>query len=333
MENGLTQFERAKQALALCTTVDEVKDIRDKAEALRAYQKQVGATLEMQNQCAEIKIRAERRAGELLKDLTVRGRPEKGSSVEPLSSLGIGKTQSHRWQTIAAPPEKQFDQYIQQRKAAGHELTSAGAYRFAKQAMASATDDAQPVHEDVGTLGEFIESGIKFGTVYADPPWRYGNQGTRAATDNHYPTMTVDEICDMPVVDVVADNAHLHLWTTNAFLFEAQRVMEAWGFTYKSVMVWVKPQMGIGNYWRVSHEFLLFGVRGSCPFRDRSQMSWLEAKRTAHSRKPEVFADRVELVSPGPYLEMFGRRTRPGWSIMGNQVLRSMYDADTVSAI
>lgn len=172
----------------------------------------------------------------------------------------------------------------------------------------------------VSDLQELIDDGEVFSTVYADPPWRYGNQGTRAATDNHYTTMTVDEICALPVAQVADTNAHLHLWTTNAFLFEAKRVIEAWGFEYKSCFVWCKKQMGIGNYWRVSHEFLLLGIRGSLSFQNRAQMSWAEIERGEHSEKPEEIRRKVELVSPGPYLEMFGRITRPGWTVFGNEV-------------
>lgn len=177
--------------------------------------------------------------------------------------------------------------------------------------------------DDLGTL---ITAGRKFACIYADPAWQYGNQATRASTDNHYPTMTVDDICALPVAELAADNAHLHLWTTNGFLFEAKRVMEAWGFEYKSVMVWVKPQMGIGNYWRVSHEFLLLGTRGKCPYLNRAQMSWHRADRTSHSTKPEDFREKIELVSPGPRLELFGRKTSPGWTVWGNQIARTMFD-------
>lgn len=171
-----------------------------------------------------------------------------------------------------------------------------------------------------GCVSELDTTQPAFGTVYADPPWQYGNQGTRAATDNHYPTMDVDDICELPVAKVVLPDAHLHLWTTNAFLFDAKRVMEAWGFEYKSCFVWVKPQMGIGNYWRVSHEFMLFGVRGSAPFRDRSLMSWASFDRTKHSAKPSEIRQLIERASPGPYLEMFGRQQVNGWTVFGNQI-------------
>lgn len=113
----------------------------------------------------------------------------------------------------------------------------------------------------VHDLGALCELGAKFPTIYADPPWRYSNTSARGAAENHYSTLSVDEIRNEPVSKLACDNAHLHLWTTNAFLAEALEVMGAWGFVYKSCLVWVKPQLGMGNYWRVSHEFLLCGVR------------------------------------------------------------------------
>lgn len=174
----------------------------------------------------------------------------------------------------------------------------------------------------VTSLDDF--SGMKFGTIYADPPWKYGNQATRAATDNHYPTMTVDELCEMPIANLAADDAHLHLWTTNAFLLDAYRVMESWGFEYRSVFVWVKPQMGIGNYWRVSHEFLLLGIRGRAKsFYERNHMSWAEYPRSKHSAKPDEIREKIERVSPGPFLELFGRKEVPGWAVFGNQIERA----------
>jgi N6-adenosine-specific RNA methylase IME4 len=162
--------------------------------------------------------------------------------------------------------------------------------------------------------------GRQFVTVYADPPWAYSNQKTRAATHNHYPTMTVDEIAALPIADMVAENAQLHLWTTNGFLFESRRVIESWGFSYRSCFVWVKPQMGIGNYWRVSHEFLLLGVRGDATFRDKSLMSWGRLDRTKHSRKPESVRQLVQRASlPGERLELFARRSADGWTSWGNE--------------
>ena len=179
------------------------------------------------------------------------------------------------------------------------------------------------------SLQELIERGNRYGTIYADPPWRYDNSSTRGAAANHYPTMTVEEIANLPIEQLAAKSAHLHLWTTNGFLFEAKRVMEQWGFVYKSVLLWVKPTIGLGHYWRVAHEFLLLGVRGTgVAFRDRSLRSWVEAKRTAHSRKPEVVRRMIEAVSPGPYLELFARSATPGWSVWGNEVDNHLFAGD-----
>lgn len=186
---------------------------------------------------------------------------------------------------------------------------------------------AAPANENTCAVDDLAKLvGRKFSTIYADPPWLYGNQGTRAATSKHYKGMTVDEICVLPISTLAADNAHLHLWTTNAFLFDAKRVMEAWGFEYKSVYVWVKPSIGIGNYWRVSHEFLLLGVRGSAPFLDRGQKSWGEFDRGEHSQKPERVRQIIERVSLAPRLELFGRRNVDGWTVWGNQIERAIFD-------
>jgi N6-adenosine-specific RNA methylase IME4 len=111
----------------------------------------------------------------------------------------------------------------------------------------------------------------------------------------------------------------LHLWTTNAFLFESLHLLTAWGFEYKSTFVWVKPQMGLGNYWRNCHEILLLGVRGGLTAQHKGLRSWVEAPRGAHSAKPACVRALVEQLSPGPYLELFGRALVPGWTVWGNE--------------
>jgi N6-adenosine-specific RNA methylase IME4 len=184
-----------------------------------------------------------------------------------------------------------------------------------------------PCPSIVRNLQVLIECGVKFATVYADPPWPYTNTAARGAAENHYRTMTLDEIRDEPVKELTLDQAHLHLWTTNAFLRDAFDVIRAWGFRYKSCLIWIKPQIGMGNYWRVSHEYLLLGVRGNLPFRDRTCRSWHTAHRTIHSRKPFLFRALIERVSPGPYLELYGREDQPNsnWTVYGNQVERRLF--------
>ncbi len=201
----------------------------------------------------------------------------------------------------------------------------AGLLRLAKQyepiEAAGVTNGNSPARS-CNSLSQLMELGETFSTIYADPPWPDNNQATRGATSNRYPTMSIDAICDEPISQLAAADAHLHLWTTSTFLLEAFDVLEAWGFQYKSCFVWIKPQMGPGDYWRLSHEFLLFGIRGSLKFTDRGQKSWLSAKRAQHSRKPEAVRQLIELVSPPRYLEMYGRRLplNPDWTVYGNQL-------------
>jgi len=194
-----------------------------------------------------------------------------------------------------------------------------------REQLKGGQENAEPVEGVFGSVQELIDAGMTFGTVYADPPWKYGNQKTRAATGNHYNTISVKDLCDShgdwPIHEIAAEDAHLHLWTTNSFLREAFDVIAAWGFEYRSCFVWVKPQLGIGNYWRVSHEFLLLGVRGNAKrFRDKTLASWVQADRTEHSKKPGRIRGMIEKASPGPYVELFGREKHPGWAVVGNQV-------------
>jgi N6-adenosine-specific RNA methylase IME4 len=196
---------------------------------------------------------------------------------------------------------------------------------------AAACDGARPMAAQapsiVRDLACLVERGAKFATVYADPPWPYSNTAARGAAEDHYRTLSLDAIRSQPIKALAAENAHLHLWTTNGFLREAFDIIQAWGFRYKSCLIWIKPQMGMGNYWRVSHEYLLLGVRGNLPFRDRTCRSWHLARRTIHSRKPFLFRALIERVSPGPYLELYGREEQPRteWTVFGNQVERRLF--------
>ena len=172
----------------------------------------------------------------------------------------------------------------------------------------------------VRSLDDLVTNEGRFGTTYADPPWSYSNKAVRGAAVNHYSTLDLQSVCSEHFDQLISDNAHLHLWTTNAFLRDAFTVVEAWGFQFKSCVVWIKPQLGMGNYWRVSHEFLLLVVRGSLPFADKTCRSWLLHRRTRHSRKSFAVRELIERVSPGPYLELYGREEQPRtrWTVYGN---------------
>lgn len=172
-----------------------------------------------------------------------------------------------------------------------------------------------------------------FRTILADPPWQFQNRTGKVAPEhrrlNRYSTMGLDDICDLPVAEVAAETAHLYMWVPNALLPEGLRVMEAWGFQYKSNLVWHKIRKdggsdgrGVGFYFRNVTELILFGVRGRNARTEapgRSQVNMIQTRKREHSRKPDEQYELIERCSPGPYLELFARGERPGWAVWGNQ--------------
>lgn len=182
---------------------------------------------------------------------------------------------------------------------------------------------------------------MKYRTIYADPPWneRGGGQIARGA-QRHYPLMATEEIRHLevggkPVSWLAEDNAHCYLWVTNNFLIDGLAVLKGWGFEYKTMITWAKDRIGLGQYFRGQTEHCLFGVRGNLPYRSqdgkRSQGTTLiSAPRTEHSVKPEEMRQMIELVSQGPYLELFARKHVLGWDVWGDEV-RSEPHADYMS--
>lgn len=186
----------------------------------------------------------------------------------------------------------------------------------------SAADDLLSAH-----------AGKKFSTILADPPWQFQNRTGKVAPEhkrlNRYGTMGIEDICALPVAKLTADTAHLYLWVPNALLPWGLQVLDAWGFNYKSNIVWHKVRKdggsdgrGVGFYFRNVTELVLFGVKGKnartrAP--GRRQVNLLATQKREHSRKPDEFYPIVEACSPGPYLELFARGARPGWSVWGNQ--------------
>ena len=172
----------------------------------------------------------------------------------------------------------------------------------------------------VANLESLILGEFEFPTVYVDPPWKYGNQATRNCTDRQYRTMSLDEIAALPIRHLAAADAHLYTWTTVAFQEHTYALMRGWGFEPKSQYVWTKPQMGMGNYFRISHEVLLMGVRGRLPVLRRDALSYGSFNRTRHSAKPAEVRQLIESLSPGPRLELFARELVTGWTVWGDQV-------------
>ncbi|MDR1874871.1 MAG: hypothetical protein LBQ90_07690 [Synergistaceae bacterium] len=172
----------------------------------------------------------------------------------------------------------------------------------------------------------------RYSTILADPPWQFQNRTGKVAPEHRrllrYPTMELEEIMELPVARLAAAKSHLYLWVPNALLPEGLKVMAAWGFSYKSNLVWYKIRRdggpdgrGVGFYFRNVTELLLFGVRGGMRTLEpgRTQVNILSTRKREHSRKPDEFYDLIESCSPGPWLELFARFHRPGWRQWGNE--------------
>lgn len=165
-----------------------------------------------------------------------------------------------------------------------------------------------------------LSAAVKFATIVADPPWDWNDEGDVdqfGCVRPEYATMPYEALLQYPVVEFADVDAHLYLWITNRSLPKGFALLEVWGFRYVTCLTWCKPSIGIGNYFRGSTEQVLFGVKGSQPLKRKDVGTWFTAPRSGHSAKPESFYQLVEACSPGPYLDLFGRSSRAGWTIWG----------------
>lgn len=196
------------------------------------------------------------------------------------------------------------------------------------------------VEETINNFEAFID-GKKYKTIYADPPWQFQNRTGKVAPEhkrlNRYPTMSVEDIKTLPVIKAADEKCHLYLWVPNALLPDGLAVMKAWGFEYKTNLIWEKIRKdgkpdgrGVGFYFRNVTEVLLFGIKGNknrtlAP--GRSQVNLIRSAKKEHSRKPDEFVNLIMACSPGPYIELFARGEREGWDMWGNQANAS-YEPD-----
>lgn len=334
---SLAKLSQATELLAACMTVEEAKPILEMAEAARHYAKVSGLGLEATNLACEIKLRAERRIGELRRapEASKAGRPFKNNSVggntivspPTLADMGITAHQSSRFKAIAAIPEPVFEAHIVETKAKSQELTSAGLLRVSTQRKRADKEAKREQRRQENAIKaamatDPITVGAHFATILIDPPWDWGDEGDvnqmgRAKPD--YATMTIEQLLDLPVGKLSDDDCHLYLWITNRSLPKGFALFEAWGFRYVTCLTWVKPHFGMGNYFRGQTEHILFGVKGSQPLLRHDVGTVFHADRgpNGHSSKPPMIYELIESCSPGPYLEMFSRTQRDTWHRWG----------------
>jgi len=241
--------------------------------------------------------------------------------AEVVAAVESGKLPVSVAATIAeAPPDKQREVIAKDDKKA---ILAASKDIRKEMAEERRTKRTQQIVEAVQNNKPLDGSLGTFAVIYADPPWTYNSsESDNRVIENHYPTMTLDDICALNIKSVAHDDAVLFLWTTSPKLKEAFRVLEAWGFEYRTCAVWDKEKIGMGYYFRQQHEILLVATRGKIPTpaAEHRPASVIRSPREEHSRKPESVYGIIETMYPQlPKIELFARNARSGWSRWGNQ--------------
>jgi hypothetical protein len=280
----LVPLEQGRRALAEARTIQEAKQWRDLAKASADLIKQQKLSEAAYLDAMELKLWAEARLGEFLQENV----QHQGGDARTLRANhgarpdGISEWQSRTWQMLARVKD-QIPAYIAAARAKGKDLATAPLVKRAARRAADAKKRA--------TLLQEALTG-KFPVIYADPPWTYHNVGLNGAASNHYPTMATEAICALPVPDITTANAVLFLWSSPPLLEDALQVMKAWGFSYKTNLVWDKDRIGTGFYIRSQHELVLLGVKGTgmCPEESRRPASIVRAERRRHSAQRRATA-------------------------------------------
>lgn len=358
--SNLIRYEAARAALAEARTVDEVKDIHDRAEAMRAYGR-MAKDVQLEIDAAEIRLRAERRLGILIDQqkatvgLNRGGRPaektganEEPVSVPTLADAGIDKKLSSRSQKVAKLGEDEFETALGELR----ERMTQQAGRVSldivreKEKIQRRAAHQEAVREGgtVDDLRALAASGFRAGCILADPPWHfatYSAKGEGRSASQHYTTNALDEIKALPVADLAAPDCVLLIWILDWCPAWALEVISAWGFEHKTTaFTWVKQNkscsgyfMGQGYWTRANPEQCWLATRGSPQRLYADVQQLLLAPVSEHSEKPFDVHLRAERLVSGPYLELYGRKQRPGWKVWGNEISKqaSRGDAETRS--
>jgi len=264
-----------------------------------------------------------------------------GAEIEPpvsaptLAELGVDKKRSSRAKQLKAIPKKQRDNYIVELKKEGKGITPDAILKKNKEGNRKKKRASYSARvysgKDINNLTTLIETGQKFGTIYADPPWTfkvYSDKGKDRSAERHYDTMSLKAIAALPVAELADDNCTLLLWAIMPELPGALEIIKAWGFTFKTVgFVWVKQNKsgeglftGMGYWTRANAEMCLLATKGSPTRLHMDVHQIIMAPIGKHSEKPDEVRSRIERLVPGPYLELFARTSAEKWTTWGNEI-------------
>jgi hypothetical protein len=337
------ELNHAKQTLVSTTDVHVVKELRDMAETIRrhfsssagalARQDEAGSgeipelkaraaeAFTIQQQAAEVKLRAERRLGQLLGGSRLRGgdrRSRVRGADSKLRNWGVSKDQSRRCQRIASVSDADFESYIAGSLQQHRELTSSALLRLAARTTGSVIDRTLPRFAGVrDQLAEFVKQRTTFSCIFISPPW--------PAVTGQLPKVTpefeagsvrrfMQSLAALPIREVCAPRAHLHLRTPWEWHFRAAKILHGWGFTCRSAAVIPVRPRAYGDYWRTAYDLLLLGVRGRLSFRDTSVVGWLGSHSDLTDAPDADICEAIARVSPGPYLTVLGTDCPAGWT-------------------
>jgi N6-adenosine-specific RNA methylase IME4 len=317
VDQVLAKLDTARTALAEAKTMQETKVILDMAISAEVYAKRQKLGEEAIFYATAIKIEALRQLGnmlketernkggnlETLKNVSTSTKREPVDDIPTLQELGIDKKISSLAQKVANLSDEQIEKVKK-----GITLAST-LKEYRRQKI---QEEAKHVEYPKG----------KYRIVYADPPWNYGDKrdGRTTGAEDHYISMTIRELCDLPIKEITEDNAVLFFWVTSPLLEECFEVIRAWGFKYKTSFIWDKIKHNMGHYNSVRHELLLVCTKGSClPDNIKLFDSVVSVERTEHSKKPEEFRQIIDtLYTYGNKIELFARQKTDNWESWGN---------------
>ena len=319
---ALLNSSAVREAIAECRTAKEAKGIDDKLVALERLARRSEVAREKLNVLGTLRIECRSTIGKLLPPPAKGGRGNKRAD----QSAGLGRHGERNCRALHRWGERRWRKWIKEEGDQGHEVTASPVETVAlrdiaekkrekkRQENAEKVADAQKPEDLVGL----------FTTIVIDPPWDWGDEGDvdqlgRARPDYATDKWPIEQIRKLPVAKLSASDAHLYLWITNRSLPKGFTLLDAWGFRYVTMLTWAKPSFGMGNYFRGQTEHVLFGVRGSLSLKrkDVGTLFKTSRPRRKHSTKPPEFLELVESCSHGPYLEMFSRLERDGWTTWG----------------
>jgi len=340
-DRALVFIDQADGLIAKATTIIEAKDISDTARAVEVWARRSRKGPLVIAKAIRFQVLAVQRMGRILGEMRERGERDpggkgrriesrNGTQLPTLTDLGLTRKESKSAQDLSRLKPAVFKEALRKAEeslsfGAAAKVAAGEKRKEKEEEQKKKVEENEALVKKSPPLKDLVEAQLVYPTIMLDPPWDYGEEGdvnVFGRTKPTYAMMSIEELLDekkMPLGKLADKNAHIYLWITNRSLPKGFSLLDAWGFRYITMLTWCKPSIGVGNYFRNSTEQILFGVRGSLPLKVKNIGTWFTAKRgpKGHSSKPKEIYEIIEKASPGPFLEIFSRSKRKGWTAWG----------------